>query len=369
MYFSTGVVLSSGEQWSQERRFILEVFKDFGVGRSKFEDQVENESSYLIKKIASFSGKQFDPNHTLVNAVSNVICSIVFGKRYEYTDTKFENFLEIGTRMVKLTQRTLLFLFVPVFAYLPFAKRHLNEINSCNYQLLDFVDEIIKIHRKDLNPYSKRDLIDSYLNELEHNKHGKSGKLSICSEFTLQATIRQLFVAGTDTTALTLRWAMLYMSRHPDIQDRVHKEIDAIVGRNRLPKLADKPNLQYTQAVLLEIQRLATISRLGVPHACSKTTTVSGMTIPEGSIVISNLWAVHRDPDLWPEPYKLKPERFLNDDGEIMNREQLIPFSTGKLTKIVKHLCKPFRAWNERILIFHERTQNYTTFQSCILHH
>ena len=327
--------MASGEQWSQERRFILEIFKEFGVGRSVFESQIENESSYLIKKIASFNGKQFDPNNSLVNAVSNVICSIVFGKRYEYTDTNFENFLKISTRFIEITQKNLLFIFLPISAYLPAGKRHFDEGDALKYQLADFIGKIIKIHENDLSPYSKRDLIEAYLNELKQNKHNKSGKLSLCSEFTLKATIRQLFVAGTDTTALTLRWAMLYMSRHPDIQNRVHKEIDTSVGRNRLPKLADKPNLQYTQAVLLEIQRLATISRLGVPHACSKTTTLSGFTIPEGSFVISNLWAVHKDPDLWPEPYKLKPERFLNEDGEIVSREQLIPFSTGKLTFFV----------------------------------
>ena len=325
--------MSSGKQWSQERRYILEVFKDFGVGRAKFEDQIENESSYLIKMIDSFGGKQFDPHHTLLNAVSNVICSILFGKRYEYTDTKFEKIIEIGERFVKLAQMMILFAFVPVFAYLPFGKNVIKEANSCAYQLVDFVDEFIMIHRHGLNPSSRRDFIDEYLDELKQNEHGTSGKLSLSSESTLKATIRQLFIGGTDTTAQTLRWAMLYMSHYPDIQDRVQREIDATVGRNRLPKLADKPNLQYTQAVLLEIQRLATISRLGNPHACSKTTTLNGLTIPEGSIVISNLWAVHRDPDLWPEPYKLKPERFLNDVGKVVNREQMIPFSTGKLCK------------------------------------
>ena len=279
MYSSSGVTLSSGKRWSQERRFILEVFKDFGVGRSKFEEQIETESSYLIKKIASFNGKQFDPNHTLVNAVSNVICFIVFGKRFEYTDISFKKFLEVGTQMMTLSQRTLLFLFVPIFAYLPFARRNIHEIHSCNYQLANFIGEILKSHRNNLNPYNSHDFIDAYLNELKQNEHGENGKLSLCNEITLKTTVRQLFAAGTDTTALTLRWAMLYMSRHQDIQDRVHKEIDAAVGRNRLPKLADKPNLQFTQAVLLEIQRLATISRFGVPHACSKTTTVSGFSL------------------------------------------------------------------------------------------
>ncbi|XP_072036985.1 cytochrome P450 2U1-like [Amphiura filiformis] len=160
------------------------------------------------------------------------------------------------------------------------------------------------------------------------------------TEFSLTVTIKQMFIAGTDTTALTLRWAMLYMALNPTIQKNVHDEIDEAVGRNRLPKLADKPNLQYTQAVLLELQRMASISRFGVPHACTKTTTVRGFTVPEGFIVVSNLWAVHRDPDLWPEPWKFKPERFLDDKGQVVNRDELIPFSTGRRMCLGDNLAK-----------------------------
>ncbi|XP_072036984.1 cytochrome P450 2U1-like [Amphiura filiformis] len=325
-----GVVFASGERWNQERRFILEIFKKFGVGRSKFEDQIETESKCLIEEIAKLKGEQFDPNHVLVNAVSNVIVSVIFGKRYEYSDERFKYFLDLGTQQAKNSITNFVFIFVPVIAHLPFGKQIHTGLTDVALKLTDFVSEIIKNHKRDLDTESHRDLIDAYLSELRFNENGSSGKLSMLNEFNLTVTIKQMFIAGTDTTALTLRWAMLYMALNPTIQKNVHDEIDEAVGRNRLPKLADKPNLQYTQAVLLEIQRMASISRLGVPHGCTKTTTVRGVTIPEGFIVVSNLWAVHRDPDLWPEPWKFKPERFLDDNGQVVNRDELIPFSTGR---------------------------------------
>ena len=94
------------------------------------------------------------------------------------------------------------------------------------------------------------------------------GKYPKLSEDTLKVTIMQLFGAGTDTTALSMRWGVLYMTRYPDVQTTVQEEIDSVVGRDRLPKIADKPFLKYSQAVLLEIQRMASISRLGGFHAC-----------------------------------------------------------------------------------------------------
>ncbi|XP_072036991.1 cytochrome P450 2U1-like [Amphiura filiformis] len=334
------VILTSGERWNQERRFILEIFKKFGIGRSKFEDQIENESKCLIEEITQLKGEQFDPNHVLVNAVSNVIVSVIFGKCYEYSDERFKYFLKLGTRQTKDIITNILFVFLPFLAHLPFIKKVYTDMENAGLELHAFVGGIIKNHKRDLDTEIHRDLIDAYLSELRVNENGSSGKLSMLTEFSLTVTIKQMFIAGTDTTALTLRWAMLYMALNPTIQKNVHDEIDEAVGRNRLPKLADKPNLQYAQAVLLEIQRMASISRFGVPHACTKTTTVRGFTIPEGFIVVSNLWAVHRDPDLWPEPWKFKPERFLDNKGQVVNRDELIPFSTGRRMCLGENLAK-----------------------------
>ena len=140
-----------------------------------------------------------------------------------------------------------------------------------------------------------------------------------------------LFVAGTDTTATTLKWAILYLMLHPDIQRKIHEELDMVIGRERMPTLEDRKVLPYTEAVLLEIQRIATIVPLSVPHSTAYDTKLAGYDIPAGTFILSNLWAVHHDPKVWKDPEEFKPERFLNEDGTaVVQREELIPFSIGK---------------------------------------
>ena len=326
-----GIVLASGEVWSQQRRFILGIFRKFGIGKSKFEHQIEDESRAFIEEVALLKGECFDPTHLLQNAVSNVICAIVFGKRFEYSDEKFKYWLKLSNEHVKTTVKNLPLIFLPSLRYFPRAKKTAQYMLDNFFKLRDFAAEAITSHKRDRDPDHPRDFIDSYLQEISSNQEEDSStKFSKLNENTLTATIIQLFSAGTDTTALTLRWAILYMTIYSDVQSRIHKEIDELVGRNRFPKLADKPALKYTQAVLLELQRMASISRLGVFHTCSKTTTVRELTIPQGSIVVSNLWAVHRDPEVWSEPFKFKPERFLDKNGDVITREELIPFSIGE---------------------------------------
>ena len=339
--FTGGIAVANGELWSQQRRFIHGIFRKFGIGKSKFEHQIEDESRAFIEEVTSLNGEWFDPTHLLQNAVSNVICAIVFGKRFEYSDEKFKYWLELSNRHVKLSVSNYPVIFLPSLRYLPRGANVFRDMLNNFSKLCNFAAEAIVDHKRHRDPDHPRDFIDSYLQEISINQEEASGsdvKFSRLNDGTLTATIIQLFSAGTDTTALTFRWLILYMTIDVAIQARVHEEIDAVVGRNRLPKLADRPNLKYTQAVMLEIQRMASISRLGAFHKCSKTTTVRGLTIPQGTVVVPNLWAVHRDPEVWPEPSKFKPERFLDKNGDVVTRDELIPFSIGEFIIIVKPL-------------------------------
>ncbi|XP_003723543.2 cytochrome P450 2U1 [Strongylocentrotus purpuratus] len=116
----------------------------------------------------------------------------------------------------------------------------------------------------------------------------------------------------------------MYMILHQDVQEKIHKELDDVVGRNRLPSLTDRPNLPYTEATLLEIQRFATITPLGVPHAPVQDTVLNGYDIPKGTVVLPNLWAIHHEPDLWKNPDEFNPARFLNPDTkQVVQRRNL----------------------------------------------
>ena len=279
----------------------------------------------MAKEIAQLADKSFDPRHHFTNATSNVICSVVFGKRFHYSDPSFAHLLDILNENVQLTGASGLVLFFLLAKYLQ-RTTYVNLKNNIT-KTIKFINGIVNKHKAVRDPDNPTDYIDVYLNEIETRQ--KLGSDAYVNSKHLPFTVFGLFGAGTETTSTTLRWAVQYMMTHPEIQDRVQKEIDSVVGRNRLPRLADKNDLPYTAATLLEIQRIVTVAPLGMAHFCGEETTLEGYTIPPGSVVVANLWAVHHDPDIWDDPHEFNPERFLDEDGCLQEREELIPFSTG----------------------------------------
>ena len=143
-------------------------------------------------------------------------------------------------------------------------------------------------------------------------------------------TIIDLNSAGTETTTNTLIWNIIYLLHHPDVMEKVQEEIDRVLGRNKTPSMKDKQSLPYVEATILEVERLATVLALGVPHTVLEDVEFKGYTIPKGTTVISNLYAAHRDERTWDEPDEFQPCRFLDENGQIVRREELIPFSIGK---------------------------------------
>ncbi|XP_072475650.1 vitamin D 25-hydroxylase isoform X3 [Notamacropus eugenii] len=111
---------------------------------------------------------------------------------------------------------------------------------------------------------------------------------------------------------------------------QVHKEIDLIVGPNRMPSLEDKSQMPFTEAVLHEVLRFCNVVPMGIFHATSQDTVVRGYSVPRGTTVITNLYSVHFDKKYWKDPEVFSPERFLDSHGQFVKKEALIPFSLGR---------------------------------------
>ncbi|KAF5468162.1 hypothetical protein F2P56_012339 [Juglans regia] len=141
--------------------------------------------------------------------------------------------------------------------------------------------------------------------------------------------LQMMFAAGTDTTATTMEWAMSLLLNHPEVLQKVKAEIDNQVGHKRLLNDSDLVKLPYLRSVVNETLRLYPPTPLLLPHCSAEDCTVGGYTIPEGTTLLVNAWAVHRDPRNWEEPNSFKPERFEGFNGE---REgfRFIPFGIGR---------------------------------------
>ena len=132
--------------------------------------------------------------------------------------------------------------------------------------------------------------------------YGNTGELNLLN------VLLDLFVAGSDTTAVTLCWAMLFMIQNPEIQTKVRQELNQNIGDKKL-KMSDKNKIPYTEAVIHEIQRRGNIGPLAIFHQTTTNVDIGSFSVPPETVIIPFIGDIMNDPEHFPEPSKFKPER------------------------------------------------------------
>ncbi|KAM6265769.1 cytochrome P450 2H1-like isoform 2-T4 [Porphyrio hochstetteri] len=327
LFQGTGIVTSNGETWKQLRRFALTTLRDFGMGKKSIEERIQEESHFLVEKLRNTHGQHFNPGNVLIHAVSNIICSIVFGDRFDYEDKKFLTLIDLLEENNELQNSVLtqLYNFFPTaMEYLPGAHKKMVE----NTEKVDqFILEIIKEHQETLDPTFPRDFIDAFLNKMEQEKGYSHSEFTV---ETLSRTTLDLFLAGTGTTSITLRYGLLILQKYPEIVEKIQKEIDCVIGRDRSPCMADRSQMPYTDAVAHEIQRFIDFLPFNVPHAVIKDTKFRDYFIPKDTMIFPMLTSVLKDSKEFPNPEKFDPGHFLNANGTFKKSDYFMPFSAGK---------------------------------------
>ncbi|XP_069474954.1 cytochrome P450 2J4-like isoform X2 [Ambystoma mexicanum] len=262
-----GVIFSSGHTWKQQRRFGLMTLRNLGLGKKSLERRIQNEAQHLVEFFALENGKALDPSHTIVHSVTNVITSIVFGYRFTREDKVFDQLTEANDFMTQ---------------FMGSMWARVSDDGSSTF------DELNMIH-----------------------------------------LVVELFGAGVETTTTTLRWALLYMITQPVIQEKVQKELDAVLGDSQIIQYEDRKRLPYTNAVIHEVQRYSNMQSVGAFRQTVKETSLQGFNIKKGTIIIPNLSSSLLDPDHWEKPSEFNPGHFLDKEGNFKTNEAFLPFSAG----------------------------------------
>ncbi|GMI81900.1 cytochrome P450, family 79, subfamily B, polypeptide 2 [Hibiscus trionum] len=156
---------------------------------------------------------------------------------------------------------------------------------------------------------------------------------TLLSADEIKAQLAEFMIATVDNPSNAVEWAMAEMLNQPEILKKATEEIDRVVGKERLVEEADFPKLNYVKACAREAFRLHPIAPFNVPHVSLEDTTVAGYFIPKGSHVLLSRTALGRNPKVWEEPLKFKPERHLKEDGVSLTLTEaelrFISFSTG----------------------------------------
>ncbi|KAK2500601.1 hypothetical protein MC885_019414 [Smutsia gigantea] len=321
-----GIVFSNGQRWRTLRNFTLGALKEFGLGSRTIEDRILEEAACLLGELQATFGAPFDPRQLLDNAVSNVICSVVFGNRYGYKDPEFLRLLDLFSDNFRIMSSRWgeMYIFPSLLNWIPGPHHRIFQ----NFEELRvFISEQIQRHRQTRQPGEPRDFIDCFLDQMDKEQKNPESHFQ---EETLVMTTHNLFFGGTETTSITLRSGLLILLKYPEVTAKMQAELDTVVGQMRTPSLEDREHLPYTNAVLHEIQRFTSVLPLGLPRAVTHTTHLHGHFLPKGTFVIPLLVSAHRDPSQFKDPDCFNPTNFLDDKGKFQSNDAFMPFAPGK---------------------------------------
>ncbi|KAK4274924.1 hypothetical protein QN277_018082 [Acacia crassicarpa] len=339
--YKTTILSLYGEQWKKMKKIVIKDLLSPAKHRWLHNKRME-EADNLVRYV--YMSSQNNNEGGLVNVriaaqhySGNVIRKMIFNKRYfgEGREDGAPGIEEIEHVSAVFTILKYLFAF-SVSDYMPclraldvdghkrMSKNALSIVNK-------YHDPIIEQRIKQWNEGTKaetEDLLDVMISLKDANNK------PLLTMHEIKSQITELMLATVDNPSNAAEWALAEMMKQPELLKKATEELDKVVGKNRLVEESDIPKLNYIKACLREAFRLHPIAPFNVPHVAMHDTVVSNYFIPKGSHVILSREELGRNPKVWEEPLKFKPERHLMDDGsDVFLTEpdlRFITFTAGK---------------------------------------
>jgi 26-hydroxylase len=234
-----------------------------------------HEVQAFLSTLAAETRSPLNPAPILNCFISNVVCSITMSTRFLPNDEKFRRFMHLFDEGFRLFTQTGALLFLPILRFLPYMQAVCDQLKRNREEMLCFVKEIVAEHEASLDPKAPRDLVDSYLMEIQATA-GDAAATELLfpggkePRTQLYQIMLDLFSAGVETLKTTLQWSMLHMLHNPEVKARVQAELEQVVGPNRLPTMADMADLPYTRATIYEVVRRSNVVPMGTTHATDR---------------------------------------------------------------------------------------------------
>ncbi|KAJ1087228.1 hypothetical protein NDU88_000413 [Pleurodeles waltl] len=346
-----GVISATGHIWKQQRRASVIILRSLGIKQKSMENRIQVEAQHMVEFLTSQQGRALNPDHLIMSCVTNVISAVVFGHRFSFDNQILQCLAEATKAVVPFLSS----FWGQLYETFPWLISLLPGPHQKVFDLLEYVRNYVKKEVKDHQASPKeehQDFIDLYISQIEKTNIDSK---AACDEANLVQVVMDLFFAGSDTTAVTLLWALLYVVKYPNVQEKVQRELDDVLDPNKTIQYEHRMELPYTNAVIHEILRYSSIAPLGLPHLCLKDTTIQGFHLKKGTIVICNLFSVLHDRNIWEAPEEFNPSRFLDKDGNFLMKETLIPFSAGHRSCLGEQLAR-----TELFIFFSSLLQHFT---------
>ncbi|CAD5235199.1 unnamed protein product [Bursaphelenchus xylophilus] len=345
-----GIVNNDGDLWRVTRRFALQTLRDFGLGKDLMEQRVLAECEDILRNLDEEEQKGIKEHPITVEidrAIGSVVNSLIFGYRYskenihEWDDLKerANNFLRLVVHPVVLFAR----LHPTFYEKVPILGKYLKSVKQSGTHLMDFFVNRVDYHMKDLEnedleSLEPTDLVAAFLKE--RARLDSLNEQHLFSREQLNGMCFDVWLAGQDTTSNTIGWAIAYLIKHQEIQQKIHEELDREIGSERMVTISDRPNLNYLQAVCLETHRIANLVPSNIFHATAEDVNFEGYFLKKATTIIPLCSVVLYDEKIFPQPEEFIPERFIDKNGNVRTKKELLAFSIGKRQCLGENLAR-----------------------------
>ncbi|XP_050870883.1 flavonoid 3'-monooxygenase [Lathyrus oleraceus] len=294
----------------------------------------QEEVARLIRNLASSGSKAANLGQLLNVCTTNALARVMIGRRVfndgnSGCDPRADEFKSMVVELMVLAGVFNVGDFVPALEWLDLQGVQA-KMKKLHKRFDEFLTSIIQDH--EVSKSEKHNDLLSKLLSLKEKVDEDEDKLN---DTQIKALLLNMFAAGTDTSSSTTEWAIAELIRNPGLMVSIQKELDTVVGANRLVNEMDLAHLPYLEAVVKETFRLHPSTPLSLPRVANESCEIFNYHIPKGATLLVNVWAISRDPKEWSNPLEFKPERFLPGgekfDVDIKGTDfEVIPFGAGR---------------------------------------
>uniref|UniRef100_A0A8C5IZ87 unspecific monooxygenase n=1 Tax=Junco hyemalis TaxID=40217 RepID=A0A8C5IZ87_JUNHY len=328
---------STGDKWRSRRKMITPTFH-FSI-LSDFLEVMNEQGNILVKKLEKHVDKEpFNVFMDITLCALDIICETAMGRNVGAQKNKDSDYVSAIYRMGDLIQRRQMSPWLwPDFLYVLFkeGREHNRKLNI----LHNFTDMVIAEKAEELkNTQQKKHDNDgnseesgskkrkAFLDMLLNATDDEGKKLSYMD---IREEVDTFMFEGHDTTAAAMNWVLYLLGRNPEVQKKVHRELDEVFDNIERPVTTeDLKNLRYLECVVKEALRLYPSVPL-FARSLREDCCIRGYQIPRGANVLVLTYALHRDPEVFPDPEEFRPERFFPENSKGRHPYAYVPFSAG----------------------------------------
>ncbi|KAM3249729.1 hypothetical protein P3L10_011499 [Capsicum annuum] len=288
-----------------------------------------DEVSKLINKISEQASASQVTNlsNIVISLTSTIICRVAFGIRFDDEAHEKRRFDEILAVTQEMSAGFFFSDYFPLCGWLDKLFGNISKLEKNFKDLDEFYEELIEQH---LNPNRPNTMEGDIIDILLQLRKEKSTPIDLTLD-NIKAILMNVLVAGSDTSAAAVVWAMTALIKNPKVMKKVQEEIRNSIGSKGIVKEDDVKNMPYFKAMIKEALRLYPPVPLLVPRESMGNSTLEGYEIQARTILQVNSWAIARDAEMWENPEEFIPERFLNSDIDFKGQHyELIPFGAGR---------------------------------------